>query len=56
MTGSIQCGVVEDIRGLAHKGALADHRGARYRSAVVHVKDTRWVQQDIVTDNAGLQQ
>ena len=53
MTGSIQCGVVEGIRGFGHKGALADHRGVRCRSAVVRVTGTRWVQQDIAVDSAG---
>ena len=46
----------EDIRGLAHRGALADHRGVRYRSAVVRVTDNRWARQDIGIDSAGPRQ
>ena len=48
--------MVEDTRGLAHKGALTDHHGVRYRSTQVRVTDTRWVQRDIAMDSAGLQQ
>lgn len=47
---------MEDIRGLAHKSALADRRGAGYRSAVVRATDTRWFQQGIAMDSAGPQQ
>lgn len=53
MTGRIQCDVVEGIRGLARKGALADHRGARCRSTGVRVTGTHWVPQGIAMDSAG---
>lgn len=48
--------MVEDTRGLAHKGALADRHGVGYRSAVVRVTDTRWVPQDIAMDSSAPQQ
>lgn len=56
MIGSIQCDGVEGTRELAHTGALADRRGVRYRLAVVHVTDTRWVRQGIAMDSVGPQQ
>lgn len=48
--------MAEDIRGLAHKGALADRRGVGYRWVVARVTDTRWVPQDIAMDSADPQQ
>ena len=44
--------MAEDTRGFAHKGALADRRDVRCRSAAVRVTDTRWVRQDTALDSA----